>query len=463
MSLPKKQGTKAARRAGDSLLATAMRPDCASNATRTVLDALSKLAAPDLLNTSDLEASLLPSERCFLRSAGLHDAAGQLPSCNAADNNSRVISCWHMDWGDCSKRPLQTGRESPSRKYGGERPWLPYVSRYASLAAGAPESSHFAVAAHLAGLPAKSLLQGDGRLNGLRTLFVGDSLANQLQSAAACELGRALSSRLHGRAPSAAATLIEMHDFRPNMTVHGNGTQRLASVDAATISRLHKRLDHYAATGGTLVVGMWPGVYYTPPSGYADFGTYYLQQARPFLAALNGFAAACARCVALLVTPTAQHFATADGSYSATKASTIDTLSSFTEDGIKSNVAAGSSSDGPCQPWLPGVGEPSVKDGIAPGRKDRTIWQQPEALPEASPNVWRGESLLGEVQRSWPHLIPVPLHRLSTWWWHAHPSYRGGAHAIDCTHWCWLPFLWEPVWWALRVAEEAARECWGTK
>ena len=176
-----------------AVLATpgSMRPDCASNATRTVLDALSKLAAPDLLNTSDLEASLLPSERCFLRSAGLHDAAGQLPSCNAADNNSRVISCWHMDWGDCSKRPLQTGRESPSRKYGGERPWLPYVSRYASLAAGAPESSHFAVAAHLAGLPAKSLLQGDGRLNGLRTLFVGDSLANQLQSAAACELGRA--------------------------------------------------------------------------------------------------------------------------------------------------------------------------------------------------------------------------------------------------------------------------------
>ena len=222
------------------MLATAlMRPDCASNATRTVLDALSKLAAPDLLNTSELEASLLPSERCFLRNAGLHDAAGQLPSCNAADNNSRVISCWHMDWGDCSKRPLQTGREAPSRKYGGEGPWLPYASRYASLAAGAPESSHFAVAAHLAGLPAKSLLQGDGRLNGLRTLFVGDSLANQLQSAAACELGRALSSRLHGRAPSAAATLIEMHDFRPNMTVHGNGTQRLASVDAAAISRLH--------------------------------------------------------------------------------------------------------------------------------------------------------------------------------------------------------------------------------
>jgi hypothetical protein len=442
-----------------------MRSECASNATRTVLNALSKLAAPDLLSTGDLKASLLPSERCFLRNAGLHDAAGQLPSCNAADNDSRVISCWHMNWGDCGKRPLQAEREASSHRYGGERPWLPYyVSRYASLAAGAPESSHFAVAAHVAGLPAKSLLRGDGQLNGLRTLFVGDSLASQLQSAAVCELGRALSSRLHGRAPSAAATLIEMHDFRPNMTAHGNSTLRLASVDATAISRLHERLDHFAATGGTLVVGMWPGVYYTPPAGYADFGAYYLQQARPFLAALDGFAAACARCVALLVTPTAQHFATADGSYSATEASTTDALSSFTEDGIKLNVAAGSSSAGPCQPWFPSVGKPSVKGRMAaPGRKDQTDWQQPEALPEASPNVWRGESLLGEVKRSWPHLIPVPLHRLSTWWWHAHPSYRGGAHALDCTHWCWLPFLWESVWWALRVAEEAARDCWETK
>ena len=361
-----------------------------------------------------------------------------------------------MNWGDCSKRPLQGARGASSHRYAGERPWLPYVSRYASVAAGAPESSHFAVAVHLAGLPAKNLLRDDGRLKGLRTLFVGDSLANQLQSAAACELGRALSSRLRGRAPSAAASLIEMHDFRPNMTARANGTQRLASVDAAAISRLHNRLGHFAASGGTLVVGMWPGVYYTPISGDANFGDYYLRQARPFLAALDGFAAACTRCVALLVTPTAQHFPTADGSYSATKATA---LSSFTDGGIKTNVAAGSSSAGPCQPWSSSVG---VKDGIASGRKDRTIWQQPEALPEASPNVWRGESLLGEVLRSWPHLVPVPLHRLSTWWWHAHPSYRGGAHALtlDCTHWCWLPFLWEPVWWALRVAEESARKCY---
>ena len=38
---------------------------------------------------------------------------------------------------------------------------------------------------------------------------------------------------------------------------------------------------------------------------------------------------------------------------------------------------------------------------------------------------------------------------------------RWDAHiAPDCTHFCYSLFLWEPVWWALRLVVRATAE-WG--
>ena len=71
-------------------------------------------------------------------------------------------------------------------------------------------------------------------------------------------------------------------------------------------------------------------------------------------------------------------------------------------------------------------------------------------------------------QESYPHVLTVPLHKLTAWWWDAHRGLvtehsfsRHGQEVIrpdeytmvaDCTHYCNSPFLYQPLWWALGLA-----------
>ena len=72
------------------------------------------------------------------------------------------------------------------------------------------------------------------------------------------------------------------------------------------------------------------------------------------------------------------------------------------------------------------------------------------------------------IAARYPRVAVAPLTTLSRSWWDMHigatsHSWRGVAYAganattaaaqmrVDCTHFCHSLFLWEPVWWALRL------------
>lgn len=148
--------------------------------------------------------------------------------------------------------------------------------------------------------------------------------------------------------------------------------------------------------------------------------------------ALDGLRRSCAQCGALFLTATSQHFATADGSYVASKV---------------------------------------LKATIAPAYSCRAL---PAALADAtSPQRWREDDVM-RIAARYPRVAVAPLTTLSRGWWDMHigatsHSWRGVAYAganataakaarVDCTHFCYSLFLWEPVWWAVRLVVHATAE-----
>lgn len=148
--------------------------------------------------------------------------------------------------------------------------------------------------------------------------------------------------------------------------------------------------------------------------------------------ALDGLRRSCARCGALFLTATSQHFETADGSYVP-----------------RQNVGA-----------------------VAPKYSCRAL---PASLAsESSPQRWREDDVM-RIAARYPRVAVAPLTTLSRGWWDMHigatsRSWRGVAYdragstnastaakaRVDCTHFCYSLFLWEPVWWALRLVVRAA-------
>jgi hypothetical protein len=153
----------------------------------------------------------------------------------------------------------------------------------------------------------------------------------------------------------------------------------------------------------------------------------YMEQLKRTVHALEVYGASCTGCVAVFVTPAAQHFPTQDGAYTAIK---MDT-----------QTAAGNAT---CTAW-----------GAELPRAD-------------SPNMWRGElafEVAPWVAREAPHVVTVPIHRLSRTWHDAHPNLRKpvGSHklALDCTHLCFVRWRFVPLWWAIKEAHEACAETVG--
>ena len=74
-------------------------------------------------------------------------------------------------------------------------------------------------------------------------------------------------------------------------------------------------------------------------------------------------------------------------------------------------------------------------------------------------NTWRVDDVMKVRRERFADVPVIPLHLLSGTWWDAHPGLRPDeSHATtDCTHFCASPFLFEPVWWAVRTALAAPR------
>ena len=137
---------------------------------------------------------------------------------------------------------------------------------------------------------------------------------------------------------------------------------------------------------------------------------------------LGDFAASCAGCHAIIVTAPSQHFPTIDGSFSPRVA----------QDGNRSweSVGAGCvriSTHGP--------------------------------INGSDANSWRGADVL-ERHSQTSNITIVPWHLLTRdWWdthgglseinWRNHPVRAGDRKLmLDCTHYCYTPFLYEPLWWS---------------
>ena len=88
----------------------------------------------------------------------------------------------------------------------------------------------------------------------------------------------------------------------------------------------------------------------------------------------------------------------------------------------------------------------------------------PSELPStSSPNHWRAElAVQTMIPRGGPRFTVAPLHLLTAAWGDVHTgmtpqAFRpsGPSHVVnavpDCTHYCFGPFLYEPVWWTMHT------------
>ena len=320
-----------------------------------------------------LRAALLPEEHCAAHPSSCHSRA------------SLSERCWQDD--GCGAVTLLNMRERGS-----------LTRRYDLYGDG-----------DLSRPAAASQLGADGPWPEL--LFLGDSVMMQIANyGMACELSRAQRE--------------ERVDFDFTYMNGGEIGQLWAAV-----------LPMRARQRGVVVVSF--GLHYDNDanSSRSSKGTRaeFNADVEQVFGALDTMRRGCARCGALFLTTTSQHFPTADGAYVAPKASSEPAAASY---GCRALPAA--------------------------------------LADEASPQRWREDDVLRIAVR-YPRVAVAPLTTLSRSWWDMHigatsHSWRGVAYAganattadakvrVDCTHLCYSLFLWEPVWWALRLVVRAAAE-----
>lgn len=259
-------------------------------------------------------------------------------------------------------------------------------------------------------------------------VFMGDSMSRQISQAAKCELGRAL-----GPGSSAAAAMmsrIVYSDITKSERERDRLTREFVRVaesakgagDAALLVAnlgLHYNNRELARAEGTKEMsrrelGRRPRAalqhlrHFHSARGRGEFDS----RTRQLLRLLDAFGRACPRCAGVYRTATPQHFATATGAYVARER----------------NPSAY-----PCKPLRPA-----------------------SAAADDNPNRWRVADALAEAKNlsASGRVVVVPVHAYLGERWDAHFGTARTGAAVDCSHFCPSPFLWEPLWAALRMVAE---------
>ena len=354
-----------------------------SDAQATITRVFGELAAVGGLrpfgSAAEARRVLLPLELCWLRNGSatklVHSLEGDrddLSECNAP--STTPLSCYGSNdaFVECGVEHEERARRLLSRYH---------LPRW---------SEEYPGFSHLAHAELDSLY------------FIGDSVTQQLKQLAKCELQRdAAASDGGGRTSS-----VRVLGF-PQIS----DKQFASSVLDGLTRNLSTSLAQLAAkpSGGVHVaVAIFPALHLnTPPGGAVQLRAQYRRQLHALLAILSQFTRSCRRCHALFLTPTSQHFQTADGSGAYSK-------------------YRGQGAETGCKPV-------HVR------------------LPPGSPNSWRATDAIAAASR-WPRVLTVPLHQLTVGMWDLHPGYRENVRAADCTHFCYGRLAFEPVWWAVRLA-----------
>jgi len=376
------------------------------------------------LPADTLRPALIPSEQCFVQRLTPRGSIGILGVDHHAicKNASLPLpGCWNQIFPEC-EGVLRRG-------LGLQRLAATYLGRYQGTAAGDLSASHLAAVA---------------RSSHLKMLFIGDSTMVHVAQSAQCELQRTnvsaeqLAEQLAGLRN---ATQIERFELR-------GGEFASDDIMDATLKKLRTQLSRIANTGGGAVVAMFPGVHFNPTPGQSIDTVLHTYQTRvnKFVDVLGDFTTSqvCSMCVAILVTVFSQHFETPDGVYSASKM----------------KVAAASSRDDSCVPWSATAAAASGTDPSPSMWASSREVKRPDdwMLPASSANSWRSDEVMRSAASRQPNVLLVPMHWLTSAWDGRHPGIRSrrGERTIDCTHFCFTPFLYEPVWWTLRAAISAA-------
>lgn len=255
-------------------------------------------------------------------------------------------------------------------------------------------------------------------------VFLGDSIARSTHAAAQCQAARTSSGQVTG---IAYRPMPSFNDRRYNRSAHLKALERVGLLD-----HTNKRfLLRAQSANATLVATL--GIHYNDaPVNAAGRAAGVLEGALQMdrerfaedvdvlFEYLERFAASCAGCRSVFMTAPFQHFPTSDGSFSP------DVLNVSLRD-------AGLKSGGGCKPFS--------------GR-----------LSNASANHWRGDDVMAR-RKKYPHVTVIPLHILSRAWWDLKFGASGARPVpgrpqlasliLDCTHLCYSPFIYEPLWWAL--------------
>ena len=127
------------------------------------------------------------------------------------------------------------------------------------------------------------------------------------------------------------------------------------------------------------------------------------------------------RCLAALVTPSLQHFETTDGTF-------------------------------------------DQAIFLSTGYGCRAV-QNLSAISNSSADCWRAEDMVRLAKLYAPRVLLIPLHTISNDWWAQHPGTAGLKRFVskyiqrktttDCTHLCYSPWLYEPLWWAISLGMES--------
>ena len=356
------------------------------------------------LDASELRKALTSSEQCTLEKAGLLEASLGNAACSLsdailADNASDAmvdadVFCWRRS----PLRPSQLANGNCSIR-------LPMLRRHRLVA---PASGSHMWTSSAAGWSHHRRPM----------VFIGDSVLEGMAHAMQCEMVRG--------APSDAAMLSARSDGAAISVIrYGDGSER---EDQRTLRSVNASLLAMTSRGGGLVVASF-GHHFNNQYARIGFVEGFSVQLRshleralvPLLRVLETFASSCRRCLAALVTPSLQHFETTDGTF-------------------------------------------DQAIFLSTGYGCRAV-QNLSAISNSSANCWRAEDMVRLAKLYAPRVLLIPLHTISNDWWAQHPGTAGLKRFVskyiqrktttDCTHLCYSPWLYEPLWWAISLGMES--------
>ena len=361
--------------------------------------------ARDGMRPSSLSV-LHPAERCLLSQTGAAAATGMSDAACAAA--AAAVAAYMNEtsegraWETCWLRPLAVNdtrrRCKPSEGH------VTSLKRFANPNAAIG--------------PARLL----SALRRWPIAIAGDSLMRFVYDAAQCEVLRSAASSLDKRAMLSRLAFVDLNV---------DATKQRASI-SSHLSRLSR-------LGGGVFIASLGAHYNVEPANHrgaveafdihdrSDYDNHVTQLA----ALLEEYAttkpspasnAPSGTHVAILATPPLQHFETRDGTYA------------------RSIYAS------------TGYGCRELDEAAR------------EHLESTSANSWRSADMIAIARKHAPHVLVAPWHAVSRHLWDQHPGNHGTRRAerkhylfkrtLDCTHFCYSPFVYEPLWWAIG---EAAR------